>query len=105
MAKQWTDAERRQLVLDFKSGSLSMHAFCRERGLVQSTMDRWVRLYDLQAASSTGVTLVKVTPEPASSSAAEEGLLVVVGDAAIEVHRGFDALLLREVVAALSEES
>ena len=63
-----------------------------------STAYRWMR----QAPSGTAMpTFVEVVPERTEG----RGLRVCVGRAEIEVRAGFDAQLLREVVAALGADA
>ena len=88
----YTVAERRELVAEFEGQTGSMQSFCRERGLPYASFRNWVKEH---GTPRRGVELVRV------ATARQTGVVVEVGAARVRVEPGFDAALLREVVAAL----
>lgn len=91
----------------YERSGLGPAAFCRQHRLVHSTFSRWVREYGSGGGKAEGkpytgktVEFVKLTQGGGSEEHSE--LVVRVGGSSIVVRRGFDAALLRDVVAALS---
>lgn len=118
--KQDAAARWRKLLEDQRGSGLAISAFCRERGIPQSSLFAWRRRLKLGAgATFTPVKLVgESKPRPAADVAGSTGrpVRLSVDDvhsdaAAIELHlpgrrrlivqRGFDRRLLLEVVLAL----
>jgi hypothetical protein len=113
------EAGGRALVEAWRASGLSGAAFCRARNLRAQRLHYWrERLgYPIKVVggartsvgplrpppppSSEGFVQVVVDPSPSVSSTYVD---IVVGDAAVRVRSGFDAVLLRAVVRALSAE-
>jgi len=114
------EAGGRALVEAWRASGLSGAAFCRERNLRAQRLHYWrERLgYPIKVVggarssvmasrsplppSSEGFVQVVVGPSPSAVSSTYVD--IVVGDAAVRVRSGFDAVLLRAVVRALSAE-
>jgi len=108
MSHHRSATERLHILQAFHQSGQSVRQFAAERGLARATLERWRK-----AARSPGslappadvpdppefVRLDRRSPEPTMTNA---GVSVSVGGARVELVRGFDAELLREVVAALS---
>ena len=81
---------------------MSRREFARREGYSPSTLAWWAtelrRRGEAPGRTSTVPTLVRVVPRSAPPAAA---LVLEVGRVRISVARGFDAALLRDVVAAL----
>ena len=75
-----------------KSGQ-SRSAFCQEHGIGLWVLRYWLR----RPSTPSAPGFVEITTAPLSHV-----LEVVVGDALVQVRRGFDPALLRSVVAALA---
>lgn len=96
MAKHRSAAEREREVEGWRSSGCSAAAYAARRGYSQASLSRW-------AADMTTERPEFVRIELASRIVRE--LVVEIGEAQVRVRRGFDASLLREVVAALSTEA
>jgi hypothetical protein len=70
-------------------------AFCQEHGVGPWVLRYWLRRASIKAAPG----FVEITTAPRNPV-----LEVAVGDALVQVRRGFDPGLLRSVVAALAAE-
>ena len=82
------------LVADWhrRDDGLSLASFCRQRGVGPWVLRYWLA----RAAGSSAPGFVQIAAAPGSVT-----MEVVVGGAVVRVARGFDAELLRGVVAAL----
>lgn len=94
----WQSDERSELIRAVKQHGEAVTDAAARLGVSVSTAYRWMREV---AAPLPRPTFVELVRERAAAST----LLVRVGAAEIEVRTGFDALLLREVAAALSEHA
>ncbi|QQE79738.1 hypothetical protein [Alicyclobacillus sp. SO9] len=95
----------RSLVKEFRDSGETAAAWCRERNLDVKQFRRWTRKFDKETftnATAPGVKLVSVQAEN-SVEETEPALVVHVGAASVEVHNGFNPLLLKQVVQALAE--
>lgn len=108
MRRQYTDAERSQLVELVASTGTTIAAAADRLGVHRATACNWVRRAARQAAAARPVPTRPHVAAPrfaqlVSVSASEAGptLEVSVGVASIRVKAGFDAGLLRAVVEAL----
>lgn len=90
-------AERTAHLRAWRASGQSTARYGLEHGISQSTLFRWARE---EAGRRQVLRFLPVVVEPGVPSA----LAVHVGGARIEVKAGFDAKLLREVVAALRGE-
>ena len=99
--------EADRLVLDFEQSGLTRRAFCHQRGIALHTLDyyRYQRRSRESASSGSIVPVELVEPSIAFSATSSPGraLLAVVlnGGRRIEVEEGFDAGLLKKLVAVL----
>lgn len=96
MARRKSAVERRQEVDGWRASGLSAVAYAAGRGYSAGTLRIWAA--DLALEEPKFVRLELATPQPAE-------LTVEIAGARVLLRRGFDAALLRDVVAALSEES
>jgi hypothetical protein len=93
-----------QLVAEYESSGLSREAFCRERGVGLSTLDRYRTRRRRQApAGSNALLAVEVSGRAAARMAGTGSALVAVlrGGRRIEVGRGFDTSVLAQLVRVL----
>jgi transposase-like protein len=97
-------AQWRQRVADFRASGLSGAAWCAAHQLKEHQLWYWVRRFADETSSQTHVSPVRFLPVEVreSTSPSQHPLIVRVGQAAIEVHPGFDPSLLRDVVRSLS---
>lgn len=92
--EQWS----RWIVRQRRSG-LSVSEFCSRHGLALSTFQCWRR----RLASDQGPAFVEVTASPVASAEAQVFFeLGLPRGVVARVRPGFDALLLRQIVEALS---
>ncbi len=98
MRKQYTGKQRSDLVSLAKSGRATVAEAAARLGVAPSTAYYWMRgtaaTPNRRAAKAT---FVRVVPSGADDSA----IIVRVDGAEIQVRRGFDCQLLRDVVASL----
>ncbi|QXP83598.1 hypothetical protein [Methylococcus sp. Mc7] len=78
------------------ASGLSARAWCVQKAIGYATFMYWRRRL-VQRTKAAPLTLIRVIEEDAVS----DGLWLLVGGARIEVKGGFDAALLKQVVAAL----
>ncbi len=111
-AGQWGE-----LVSAWEASGVSADVFAREHGVVGSTLRWWRTELGRRArkephrrppkrpslTTASGVALARVVRPGDASAAADAGgaVGVLVGGARVVVERGFDGVLLREVVRAL----
>ena len=103
MRRTYERRQRAELIRAVRERGEATRDAARRLGVTASTAFRWLRI---EAEASGRARHEEVTPtfvELMPVRPAPTGLLVRVGPAAIEVDAGFDAALLRAVVAALSE--
>jgi transposase-like protein len=100
MKKHRTREERAELVRAWRASGQSAAAFCRSRGVTESSLYRWVAEARGEAKGMTPLSFVRVAVKAAKSP----HVVVEVGGAKIGVSGGFDPALLRAVVKALGEE-
>jgi hypothetical protein len=100
-------SEAAALVEEYEASGLSREGFCRQRGLVVGTLDKYRRLVRDGLRSVAGRMIpVEVAPSPrreTSGDVDEESPFVVRlhGGRRIEVRRGFDAGTLERLLAVL----
>jgi transposase-like protein len=90
------------LVAEFRSGGLGHHAFCRLKGIVTSTLDRWLREFEETSA------FVPVRIEPTRVTPPEERIVTVASarivgprGAVLEFTSGADAAWVAEICGRL----
>jgi len=95
--QQW----RRRLGSWHRSG-LSVAAFCRREGLAQQRFYAWRRILALRDAAQTALVPVRIAAEP--RGVLDGSVEVILGNGRrLRVRPGFEAGLLRQVVAVLEE--
>lgn len=104
MGRRRTESEQRIEVAGWRASKRSAGEYARGRGYSASSLVRWAAT-DAEDVDGGGhapgfvkVEVVRATPERSE-------VVVEVGRARVVVSRGFDADLLREVVAALGTEA
>lgn len=93
MSRERNEEERRREVEGWRASGQSAAVYAKTRGYSMSSLMRWAS----RERGESGQRFVRV--EVASRTTSE--LSVEVGGARIRVTFGFDAALLREVIAAL----
>ena len=92
------ESERRRLYREFVDSGLTVRAFCQERGISSSSLNRWRQEYGGEGARSTlqlvQLPTVEVAPRPAAEPVYE---LELAGGHRLRLRSGFDV----EEVAAL----
>lgn len=96
MRKRYTAEQREQLIAQVRAGE-TVPVVAARMGVGASAAYLWIK-EAREASKPTFAKLVRALP-PSSS------MVLEVGRARVRVEAGFDAALLRQVVAALSGES
>jgi transposase-like protein len=103
MRKRYTTEQREQLLAEVRSSGETVREVAARLGVGVSAAYLWVK----EAGASAEKKSVESAQAPVFARVVPKrllrGLVVEVGSAAIRVEGEFDAKLLREVVAALSE--
>jgi len=103
MRRRYRDDERAELLTEVSNGRATVAEAADRFGVTRSTAYLWAR----QARATTGTAGRKrgrptaAFVELVARAPAATGLAISVGGATVEVRAGFDAELLRAVVAAL----
>ncbi len=97
MTKEEREAYWRGLLARQAASGLSVRAWCARESVVYTAFAYWRRRLG-QPLATAPLTLIRVNGGEGNAC----GLWVSVGDARIEVRPGFDAGLLKQVVAALT---
>lgn len=100
MRKRYTAADQQQFLNEVRESGQSAEAVARRFGIAKSTAYKWQQRDKATSASSKSspkLTFARVLPQSRSA------VFVQVGGATVRVETGFDAELLRGVVAALGE--
>ena len=93
--------EAKQLAAEFEASGLTRQEFCERNDVSRGALARYVKRYRQQKAQLDG-RQQWVAVEIAEHGASGSGLSVVLrGGRRITVGRGFDAVTLQQVVAAL----
>ena len=100
MTKIFGQQDRAELVAAVKRGE-SVPAVARRFGIARSTVYTWIRRAGGAEKTPTPLGFMELV----TGSDPEVGLMVRVGAAEVHVRAGFDAELLRAVVAALGGTS
>lgn len=92
-----------QLVAEYESSGLSRQAFCRERGVGLSTLDRYrTRRRRQRPAGGNALLAVEVSDRAPALAETGSGLAVVLrGGRRIEVGRGFETGVLEQLLRVL----
>ena len=98
MRKRHTAEDRERLLAEVRATGETPRVVAERLGICASSAYRWVKDTPVPGAP----VFARVVP---SRAASRPGLVVQLGRATIRVEAGFDAELLRSVVAALSEST
>jgi transposase-like protein len=101
MRRKFTETDRQRYLAELKTSGETPWRFARRIGITPANLYRWMRLQQ-GASGPQFARLVRERPSGEASSAAAGRISVQIGDALVHVEAGFDAGLLRNVVAALS---
>jgi hypothetical protein len=98
MAKHRNEAERRREVARWRASGMDAGSYCAAHDISEESLRRWRgEAEGRRAATAPAFLRLEVT-----GARERRGLTVEVGPARVQVEEGFDAKLLREVVAAIS---
>lgn len=99
--RRWSQAEGRAMLAALQASGAGVVAFAQRHGLHEERVRRWVRragrARPAPVTAPPGFAPVRLVAAPPAAA----GLEVTVGGAVVCVRHGFDAALLRQVVAAL----
>ena len=101
MRKRYTAAQREQLLREVRETGERVGVVADRMGITKSSAYLWTKVLRAEPAADAAPVFARLVPGRVIGG----GLLVEVGAAAIRVEAGFDAELLRAVVAALSERA
>ena len=96
MRKRHTAEARERLIAEVKATGETPRVVAERLGVCASSAYRWTK----DASMASAPVFARVVP---SQSASRSGFVVQLGRAAIRIEAGFDADLLRDLVAALGE--
>jgi hypothetical protein len=98
-------AEADALAAEYEASGLSRQEFCQQRQIAFKTLARYIvqRRKRLAAPSAGSSSLVRVQVKLAPVTASEL-TVVLAGGRRIAVKPGFDAVLLRQLLAVLEQE-
>jgi transposase len=96
MRKRHTEKDRERLIAEVRATGETPRAVAARLGVCASSAYRWMK----DASSAQAAVFARVVP---SRSPSHSGFVMQLGRAAIRIEAGFDADLLRDLVAALGE--
>lgn len=96
MRKRYTAEQRERLIAEVRAGE-AVPVVAARMGVGASAAYLWIK----EARAASKPTFAKLVP----ASTPLSSLVLEVGRTRVRVEAGFDAALLRQVVAALSSES
>ena len=101
MPKHYTPSQRTELIRSVTTQHAPVRAAASRLGVTESTAYRWLRDEGARPtpAASRPPTFARLVP----AAAMEARLHLRIGEVEVDVRPGFDAALLRAVVAALTE--
>jgi transposase-like protein len=103
MRRKFTETDRQRYLAELKDSGETPWRFGRRIGITPGNLYRWMRLQP----RSSGPKFVRLVPERRSGEpgvVAAGRISVQIGDALVQVEPGFDAGLLRDIVAALASK-
>jgi len=94
----------RQRIEALVESGMSVRRWCKAQGIKEHQARYWLRRFSpaRQAAEDPATEWVSVSVWPDESASKDDGVVVRIGRASIEVRPGFDPELLARVVKALS---
>jgi transposase-like protein len=102
MARHRSEVERKREVERWRSSGVSVRDYCAAHGMSQESLRRWSLEVDA-AGGAVAPTFVRV--EVARGLRERGGLVVEIGRVRVRVERGFDGVVLRELVEVLASAS
>jgi transposase-like protein len=99
--RYWRTEDAQRVLGAWRRSNLSMAAFAREHGLVRARLARWQRRLRTRRSDSQAVAFhpVRVVMPSEGRSKSESAIeLVLAGGRRVVVGRGFDAVVLEELV-------
>jgi transposase-like protein len=103
MRRKFTETDRQRYLAELKDSGETPWRFARRIGITPGSLYRWMRLHP----QSSGAKFARLVPERRSgepSVIVAGRISVQIGDALVQVEPGFDAGLLRDIVAALASK-
>jgi len=100
MRRKFTETDRQRYLAELKVSGETPWSFARRIGITPANLYRWMRLQQ-SGPGPQFARLVRERPSGEANSATGR-ISVQIGDSLVHVEAGFDAGLLRDVVAALS---
>jgi transposase-like protein len=101
MRRKFTAAEKQRFLAELKASGETPWRFAQRVGITPGTLYRWVEKPLASAAPRFARLVTERRARPTTGVTAGR-IAVQVGNASVQVEPGFDAVLLRAVVAALS---
>jgi hypothetical protein len=100
-------AEAAQLVTEFEASGLGREEFCRERGLVSSTLARYRKRWRQERGDAAGPSRwvaveLADSHQPGASKAASGLTVALASGVRIEIAPGFDAATLHHLLRVLT---
>jgi hypothetical protein len=91
-----------ELVEEFHASGLTQTEFCQRRGLVRTTLNRYLNKHRKTSQATGGLVAVEVAGPLPLRREAEKALAVILPTGhKIEVGVGFDAVTLTRIIAVL----
>jgi transposase-like protein len=100
MRKKFTETDRQRYLAELEASGETPWSFARRIGITPANLYRWMRLQQRGPAPKFARLVPELQPAEANSVVAAR-ISVQIGNALVRVEAGFDAGLLRDVVAAL----
>jgi transposase-like protein len=100
MRRKFTEKDRQRYLAELEASGETPWRFARRVGVTPVNLYRWMKVQQ-RASRPKFARLVTTRRSGEASPAAPGRISVQIGDALVHVEAGFDAGLLRDVVAAL----
>lgn len=100
MRRKFDESDKQRYLAELKESGETPWRFGRRVGISPGTLYRWMQIRPLQSMPRFA-RLVREQRSVPVHMVTTSGVVVRVGEARVEVERGFDAELLRAVVDAL----
>ena len=104
MRRKFTEIEKQRVLAELKASGETPWRFARQAGITPGTLYRWMEKQAVTPAPRFARLVTERRARPGTGVVAGR-IAVQVGDARVQVEPGFDAVLLRAVVAALSSKA
>ena len=94
--------QRQKLVAEFRGGGLGHHAFCSLKGIVPSTLDRWLHEFEETSAFvPVRIEPTRVTPPEKRGVPVASARIVGPRGVVLEISSGADASWVAEICGRL----